>query len=171
MSNIELCPTCLRPASMRKASEIDVQSRQAEADRLNAFVSSIEAAVCHAVGVDQVAARLSALEPENKDLRARVAELEAENKHLTQLLDGYRVHADAHRALLAKYDAEKNGWLDIVGKASYAIDLFAKLEARWKRLEEVARAVYLDSIASDHPWTELETRNMHALRDVLEAKP
>ena len=47
----------------------------------------------------------------------------------------------------------------------------AVLEARCKRLEEAARAVYLDSIASDHPWAELETRNMHALRDVLEAKP
>ena len=47
----------------------------------------------------------------------------------------------------------------------------AELEARCKRLEDAARAVYLDSIASDHPWTELETRNMHALRDVLEAKP
>ena len=47
----------------------------------------------------------------------------------------------------------------------------AELEARCKRLEEAARAVYLDSIASDHPWTELETCNMHALRDVLEAKP
>ena len=150
--------------------------------------------------VEAMRNRLSALEPENKDLRARVAELErdleqakadraraamdarnpllarvaeleAENKHLTQLLDGYRVHADAHRALLAKYHAEKNGWLDIVGKASRAIDLFAKLEEREKRLTEAARAVYLDSIASDHPWTELETRNMHALRDVLEAKP
>ena len=47
----------------------------------------------------------------------------------------------------------------------------AELEARCKRLEEAARAVYLDSIASDHPWTEPETRNMRALRDVLEAKP
>ena len=69
--------------------------------------------------VEAMRNRLSALEPENKDLRARIAEL----------------------------------------------------EARCKRLEEAARAVYLDSIASDHPWTELETRNMHALRDVLEAKP
>ena len=47
----------------------------------------------------------------------------------------------------------------------------AELEARCKRLEDAARAVYLDSIASDHPWAEPETRNMHALRDVLEAKP
>lgn len=54
----------------------------------------------------------------------------------------------------------------------------AEMEARCKRLEEAAREVYLDSIASDHPWTEPETRNMHALRrnmhalrDVLEAKP
>lgn len=76
------------------------------------------------------------MERENESLKARVAELEAENKHLTQLLDGYRVHADAHRALLAKYDAEKNGWLDVVGKASYAIDLFAKLEEREKQRAE-----------------------------------
>jgi len=69
--------------------------------------------------VEAMRLRLSALEPENKDLRARVAEL----------------------------------------------------EARCKRMEEAAREVYLDSIASDHPWTELETRNMHALRDVLEDKP
>lgn len=69
--------------------------------------------------VEAMRLRLSALEPENKHLAARVAEL----------------------------------------------------EARSKRLEDAARAVYLDSIASDHPWTELETRNMHALRDVLEAKP
>ena len=47
----------------------------------------------------------------------------------------------------------------------------AELDARCKRLEEAARAVYLDSIASDHPWTEPEARNMRALRDVLEAKP
>lgn len=47
----------------------------------------------------------------------------------------------------------------------------AELEARCKRLEEAAREVYIDSIASDHPWTELETRNMHALRDVLETNP
>lgn len=47
----------------------------------------------------------------------------------------------------------------------------AELEARCKRLEKAAREVYIDSIASDHLWTHAETRNMHALRDVLEAKP
>lgn len=46
-----------------------------------------------------------------------------------------------------------------------------RLRERVKRLEEAAHAVYLDSIALDHPWTELETRNMRALRDVLETKP
>lgn len=70
MSTIDLCPTCLRPASLRKAAEIDIHSRQAEADRLNAFVASMEAAVCGAVGVDPVAVRLAALEAENKALRA-----------------------------------------------------------------------------------------------------
>ena len=47
----------------------------------------------------------------------------------------------------------------------------AELEARVKRLEEAALGVYLDCIESDHLWSEKETRNMHALRDVLEAKP
>ena len=65
--------------------------------------------------------------------------------------------------------------LDKLGIANAYIDALearvAELEARCKRLEEAARAVYIDSIVSDHPWTELETRNMHALRDVLEAKP
>lgn len=76
MSTIDLCPTCLRPATLRKASEIDIQSRQAEADRINAFADSLEAAVCDAIGVDPVAVRLAALEAENKGLAARVAELE-----------------------------------------------------------------------------------------------
>ncbi len=69
--------------------------------------------------VEAMRLRLSALEPENKGLSARVAEL----------------------------------------------------EARCKRLEEAAHEVYLDSIASDHPLSTNETRNMLALRDVLEAKP
>lgn len=47
----------------------------------------------------------------------------------------------------------------------------ALARARIARLEDAAREVYLDSIASDHPWSTNETRNMHALRDALEAKP
>lgn len=46
-----------------------------------------------------------------------------------------------------------------------------RLRERVKRLEDAAHAVYLDSIASDHPWSVTETLNMHALRHALGAKP
>lgn len=81
-------------------------------------------------------------------LAARVAELERELEQAKA--DRARAAMDARNPLMAQ---------------------LAAMEARCKRLEEAARAVYLDSIASDHPWSTNETRNMHALRDVLEAKP
>ena len=46
-----------------------------------------------------------------------------------------------------------------------------ELEARIKRLETAARDLYLDCIASGARWTKQQTKHMHALRDVLEAKP
>ena len=85
---------------------------------------------------------------ERARLSARVAELERDIEQAKA--DRARAAMDARNPLMAQ---------------------LAELEERCKRLEEAAREVYLDSIASDHPWTELETRNMHALRDVLEAKP
>ena len=91
---------------------------------------------------------------ERARLVVRVAELEVENKTLRDRFSDADTERNAAQAAL---------------KAAFA--RLAELEARCKRLEEAARAVYLDSIASDHPWTELETCNMHALRDVLEAKP
>ena len=75
-----------------------------------------------------------------------------------------RTCEDAERAHLAARVAELEERAHLAARV-------AELEARCKRLEEAARAVYLDSIASDHPWSANETRNMHALRDVLEAKP
>ena len=74
--------------------------------------------------------------------------------------------------LRAGVDARKHQTKRCVTGQMYAfVERARKADARCKRLEEAARAVYLDSIASDHPWTEPETRNMRALRDVLEAKP
>lgn len=91
---------------------------------------------------------------ERDRLRDLLATLEAENKGLRDRFSDADTERNAAQASL---------------KAAFA--RVAELEARCKRLEEAARAVYLDSIASDHTWSELETRNMRALRDVLEAKP
>ena len=46
----------------------------------------------------------------------------------------------------------------------------AELEARCKRLETAARALYIDCITSGARWTKAQTKHMHALRDVLEEK-
>ena len=113
--------------------------------------------------VEAMRLRLSALEPENKGLSARVAELEARCKRLEELGSKLEEEKEAH------------AWEISPAMAQAKIDELnarvAELEARCKRLKEAAREVYLDMIASDHQWSTNETRNMHALRDVLEAKP
>ena len=77
------------------------------------------------------------------------------------------------------------GWYDSAGMrhtASYGDHVdpdfarqlereLAAAKERIRRLEEAARDVYLDSIASDHQWSTLEASHMNALREVLEAKP
>lgn len=66
-----------------------------------------------------------------------------------------------------RYQSETGDHVD----PDFARQLERELNAaneRIRRLEEAALQVYIDSIASDHPWTYAETRNMHALRDVLE---
>lgn len=87
-------------------------------------------------------------------LTARVTELEAQIKVLQD-----------------RHSETTTGLQEAIEALKAVTPLVAEMEERMKRLESAARAVYLDSIASDHTWTELETRNMHALRDVLEAKP
>jgi len=78
-------------------------------------------------------------------------------------IEAYRLHQPT-----ACIRGERDRYLRSQARLSARV---AELEERCKRLEDAARAVYLDSIASDHPWSTNETRNMHALRDVLEAKP
>lgn len=87
-------------------------------------------------------------------LTARVAELESQNKDLRD-----------------RHSETTTGLQEAIAALKAVTPLVAEMEERMKRLESAAHAVYLDSIASDYPWTELETRNMHALRDVLEEKP
>ena len=119
---------------------------------------------------------------ERTRLSARVAELEVENKNLSnraELADGdvKKAHAilDASdkyiRRIEVELQSESQAKIDAEFHVAALKERLAELEARCKRLEEAAREVYPDSIESDHPWTELETRNTRALRDVLEAKP
>lgn len=58
-----------------------------------------------------------------------------------------------------------------LGQIAKLRDQLDAAQARSKRLESAAREVFLDFIASDHLWSPLESKNMHALRDVLEKKP
>ena len=108
-------------------------------------------------------------------LAARVAELEALVREAEESNANALARLSAAEATIELRRIENEAVRHQVWHAENVCDAMEKrvfdTDARCKRLEDAARAVYLDSIASDHPWTEPETRNMRALRDALEAKP
>lgn len=112
---------------------------------------------------------------ERTRLLARVAELEARTREAEESNANALARLSAAEATIELRRIENEAVRHQVWHAENVCDAMEKrvfdTEARCKRLEEAAREVYLDSIASDHQWSEKETRNMHALRDVLEAKP